>query len=239
MDTTTASTAEAAFRLDPAFWEELRQRGARVFPVGKRPGGAPILCAGFGNLHQAAVFCGDLENPQGAEPSPASGVLGRLCRDLARCCCGETQGPLAGLSVARGLEDQGVLLLPQLPLTKEEQDVPFSCQTGAGGKALCRVCKGFSVRHMVRLHRGEKGLRWQCGRCKPSPRAAILGQLLCSASGLSPTEPIQGAYTAADWFADCFARPAFEIGLGQAQGQGEETALYARLLETLVIATLV
>ena len=239
MDTTTASAAEAAFLLDTAFWEELRRRGAKVFPVGKGPGGASILCAGFGNLHQASVFCGDLEFTQGTGSSPAAGVLGRLCRDLARCCWGETQGPLAGLSVARGLEDQGVLLLPQLPQTKEERAVPFPRQTGAGGRALCRVCKGFSVRHMVRLHRGEKGLRWQCGRRKPSPKAAILGQLLCSASGLSPTEPVKGVYTAADWFADCFARPAFEIGLGQAQGQGEETALYARLLETLVIATLV
>lgn len=92
---------------------------------------------------------------------------------------------------------------------------------------------------MVRLHRGEKGLRWQWRPVQTLSQGCNLRPVAVLCQRPFPHQTHTGAYTAADWFADCFARPAFEIGLGQAQGQGEETALYARLLETLVIATLV
>ena len=109
-------------------------------------------------------------------------------------------------------------------------------------RALVRLCEAFLPHQAYAYHSQGEEIYYKYG-CRTPPRAALMAQMLASASGYRVASPegiaSHGGFK--DWFIERYGKPGFTIEIGRGKNPlpvVELEPIYARLVEMLLLAVL-
>lgn len=190
-------------------------------------------------------------NPDGLEISLHGAKSARhLAAFVEKISAGDTRHWQAN---ARGIDlnhnfDAGFAILKRL---ERQENINGPAPTKFGGthphsepesRALVRLCEAFLPHQAYAFHSQGEEIYYKYGPHTPT-RSPLMAQMLASASGYKVATPegtaSHGGFK--DWFIEHYGRPGFTIEIGRGKNPlpiEEFEPIYARLLEMLLLATL-